>query len=176
MRKAIAVGVICLAASLAVTATVIFAQTQSRKPASVQLTPLNEKTGLWQTTETLKYTGLPPQIAAAVNPIPTFKSCLKPKDLSPSKWTTKEFGLKCSSLTVLKSTGTDLEAQGRGCDAGNGMTADGDGNFHVLDSEHVTGRIVVTFSGSTPFGNGPVHAHVHYTSKWIGATCPAGMN
>ena len=59
-------------------ATALLAQSQSRKPttdvgcraASAQLTPLNMKTGLWQTTMTGKYSGLPPQMAAAINPTP----------------------------------------------------------------------------------------------------------
>lgn len=193
MSKATARWMVCLAASFGLAATVLLAQSQSKRtvpnasatrssvtPASTQLTPLNAKTGLWQTTTKLNYTGLSPQqaqMAAAINPTMTYKSCLKPKDLNPNQWTTKGFGLKCSSMTVTKSTGTDLQAQGKGCDVGDGMTADGSGNFHVSsDSEHVTGSIDVTFSGSTPFGNGPLHWTANYTSNWVGSTCPANMD
>jgi hypothetical protein len=159
MRKAIALGVIGLAASLA------FAATE-------KLQPLNVKTGLWQTTMTAKYTGLPPQMAAAVNPTMTYKGCIKPKDLSTNEWVT---GFKCSSWTVLKSTGTDMEAEGKACAVGNGMTADGHGKFHALDSEHLTGTIDADFTGFT--GNGStVHLHADYTSNWLGATCPADVN
>ena len=190
MRKAIGVMVICLAASLAFATTLLLAQSQSGKPAqdasathtkakvpSAPIAPPNVNTGLWQTTVTAKYTGLPPQIAAAINPTMTSKGCVKPKDLTSDAWTNGLAGLKCSSVTVLKSTGTDMDVQGKGCNAGNGMTAEGHGKFHVLDSEHVTGTMDVTFSGSTPFGgNGPVHMLANYDSKWIGATCPADMN
>jgi len=132
---------------------------------------LNVKTGLWQTTVTAKYTGLPPKMAAAVKPTMTYKGCIKPKDLSTSQWVT---GFKCSSWTVLKSTGTDVEAVGKACEMGNGMTADGHGKFHAQDSEHLTGVIDGDFTGFT--GNGSkVHLHANYTSKWLGATCPADM-
>ncbi len=53
MRKATAGGVICLAASLTFAATVLLAQSQPGKNAHI--TPLNLKTGLWQTTMTGKY-------------------------------------------------------------------------------------------------------------------------
>jgi hypothetical protein len=85
-------------------------------------------------------------------------------------------GLHCSSVTVLDSTATDTDVQATGCSAGNGMTAEGRGKFHLLDSGDVTGSMDVTFSGSTPFGgNGAVHMHSDFTSKWIGATCPADL-
>lgn len=156
MRKAIAVGVICLAACLA------FAQ-------AGKLQPLNVKTGLWETTQTVKLTGLPPQIAAAINPTVTYKSCVKPKDLSTNAWANEGSGLKCSSWNVLKSTGTDMEVQASGCEGGYGMTGGGHGNIHVQDSEHVTGSIDYTVTG-----NGlAVQGHGTHTSKWIGATCPA---
>ncbi len=167
MRKGIALGVTALMASLA------FATEQ-------KLEPLNLKTGLWQSTTKWKYTGLPPQmaqIAEAAKPTRPAKLCLKPEDLNPDKWTTKGLGLNCSSITVLKSTGTDLEVGAKGCDAGNGMTADGHGEFHVLDSEHVTGSIDATFTGNMPFptNGSAVHMHIDYTHKWLGGTCPAGM-
>ncbi|HKV61827.1 MAG TPA: DUF3617 family protein [Candidatus Acidoferrum sp.] len=188
MKKAIGVAVICLAASVAFAATVLLAQSQSKTPAqdasathtnakvaSVQITPLNAKTGLWQTTMNAKYSGLPPQMAAALNPTMTYKSCLKPKDLSSSTWAKEALGLKCSSLTVLKSTGTDEDLQGKGCDVGHGMTAEGHGKFHLLDSEDLMGSMEVTFTGF-PGSGSTVRMHSDYTSKWIGATCPADMN
>ena len=74
MRKAIAVAVICLAASLAT--------------AAGDTHPLNVKTGLWQMTEIITWTGLPPQYAAMMkNGQPrTYKSCVKEKDLSSNPW------------------------------------------------------------------------------------------
>jgi hypothetical protein len=171
-----AVGVIGLAASLAFAATALLAQSKSAKPPAVQLTPLKLRTGLWQTTTQINYTGLPPQMAAAMNTKSTYKTCLKPKDLSPDQWTTRQLSdLKCSSLTVLKSTGTDLEVQGKGCNVGNGVTGEGHGGFQVQDSEHVTGSLDATLTGNTPLGSGTWHAHSNYTYKWLGATCPANI-
>jgi hypothetical protein len=159
MRKAVAIGVIGLVASLALAAT-------------ETLKPLNLETGLWQTTTTVKYTGLPPQMAAAVNRTMTYKGCITPKDLSKNEWVT---GFKCSSWNVLKSTGTDMEAEGKSCDAGSGTTADGHGMFHALDSKHLTGALDADFTGT--IGNGsPVHLHAEYTSNWLSATCPADVH
>lgn len=53
MTKAIAVAVMCLAGSL------VFAQAGN-------LSPLKVKTGLWQMSETVTWTGLPPQLAATM--------------------------------------------------------------------------------------------------------------
>jgi uncharacterized protein DUF3617 len=184
MRKTTVGWMVCLAA-LGFAATVLLAQSQSRKPttdaakaASAQLTPLNMKTGVWQTTMTGKYSGLPPQMAAAINPTPhAYKSCVKPEQLSKDQWAKGLAGYKCSSMTVLKSTGTDVDVQATGCDVSNGMTAGGHGKFHMVDSGHLTGSMDVTFSGNTPFGDsGSVHMHADYTSNWIGASCPADMN
>ena len=159
MRKAIALGVICLAASLAFAATEV-------------LQPLNVKTGLWETTQTVKLTGLPPQMAAALNPTMTYKSCVKQKDLNTNAWVNEKAAVKCSSWTVLKSTGSDMELEGNGCGLGNGMTASGRGNIHVADSEHITAVIDYTVTGSGM----AIQGHATHTSKWIGATCPADLN
>ena len=61
--------------------------------------------------------------------------------------------------------GTDVDVQATGCDVSNGMTAEGHGKFHMVDSGHLTGSMDVTFSGNTPFGeSGPVQMHADYTS------------
>lgn len=185
MRKTTVGWMVCLAASFGLAATALLAQSQSGKPttdaakaASAQLTPLNMKTGVWQTTMAGKYTGLPPQIASAITPAPhSYKSCVTPEQLSKNEWAKGLAGYKCSSMTVLKSTGTDVDVQAKGCEAGNGMTADGHGKFHMVDSGHLTGTMDVTFNGNTPFGNnGSVHMHADYTSNWIGASCPANLD
>ena len=154
MRKGTAAGVICFAVSLAGVAT-------------EKIQPLNAKTGLWQTTQTVKLTGLPPQMAAAINPTVTYKGCVKPEDLGTAAWANGGSRLKCSSWTVLKSTGTDMEVQGDGCELGYGMTASGHGSFHLQESEHLTGSIDYAVTG-----NGQaLQGHASYTSKWIGAAC-----
>jgi hypothetical protein len=197
MRKAMVAGMICLV-SVVLAAMVLLAQSQSTKPATdasatntnakalaAQMTPLNMNTGLWQTTLTGKYMGLPPemaQMAAAMGPTMTYKVCVKAEELTRNEWAKELVGLKCSSVTVLSSTTKDVDVQGKGCNAGNGITADGRGTFELQGSNHLTGTMDVTFNGNpfagTPFaGNSssPVHMHADYTSNWIGATCPADM-
>lgn len=164
MRKAMAVGVICLAASQVFAGRVLLAQ------STPQIIPLNMHTGAWQTTITAKYIGLPPQLAAAMSPTSTYQTCVKPEDLSRETWAKSVVG-KCSSVTVLKSTGTDTDVEAKQCDAGNGMTAEGHGTFHLADSSHLSGSMDVTLSGNPFGGTDPLRVHTNYTSKWIGATC-----
>jgi len=157
MKKAIAAALLCLAASLAYS-------------AAGNMQPLNVKTGLWQMTETVTWTGLPPQMASAMNNGRTikYKSCVKTKDLSSNPWADGS-GEKCA-WTVLNSTGTDMEVRGTSCNLGKdyGMTAEVHGKVHVLDSENGTGSFAVTLTGNGQTMNGDAS----YTGKWIGASCP----
>lgn len=168
MRKALAVGVICLASSLA------FAVTQ---------TPLKVKPGLWQIDMAVNYSGLPPNIQAMLDQMTaqqrhamglgattTHKTCITEKQLN-TQWVQGDENCK---WTVLKSTSSDLDVQGTGCRAGKneGMNTNVEVKIHVFDSEHVQG----TMHG-TGFGNG-LHTTLDgkYMGKWIGATCHADMN
>jgi len=105
MRKAIAVVGLCFAASLALT-------------AAGNMQPLNVKTGLWQMTQSVTWTGLPPQLAAAMKngQIVRYKSCVKDKDLNGNPWANGS-GEKCV-WTVLNSNGTDMEVKGTSCEMG----------------------------------------------------------
>jgi len=158
MRKAITVGVICLGGFLA------FA-------AAADFHPLKVKTGLWQMTETVTWTGLPPQLAAAMRNGNTlkYKTCVKTTDLNTNPWTGGS-GEKCV-WTVLSSTGTDMEIKGTSCDLGKdyGMTSEVHGKIHVLDSENGTGSFAVSLTGNGQKMDG----HASYTGKWIGPSCPA---
>src|SRR5579863_8707739 len=158
MKKAMAVAMACLAASLAT--------------AAGDIRPLNAKTGLWQMTETVTWTGLPPQYAAMMKsgrPV-SYKSCIKEKDLGTNPWSPGS-GRKCN-WTVLKSTGTDMEVEAKGCQMGGNGTADVHGTVHVSDSENGTGAfsIVTTMNGQT------MNGHATYTGKWVSATCPNDMD
>ncbi|HWX54187.1 MAG TPA: DUF3617 family protein [Verrucomicrobiae bacterium] len=166
MRKAIGVSLICLAASLAFATAVLAAQTPSKKA----VISLNAKTGLWQMTSTVKWTGLPPKMAASANQHPTIKyqSCVKPENLSSNPWADGS-GQKCS-WSVLSSTATDMEVKGNGCNLGKewGMTADMEGKIHLADSGHGTASFDITLTG-----NGQtMHGHANYTGTWIGPSCP----
>jgi hypothetical protein len=164
MRKMILFGGVVLCATVLLAAT--------------GLIPLKAKTGLWQMTEKVKWTGIPPElpppIAAAMNDGRTinYKSCVKPKDLSTNPWSNGSRD-NCH-WTAVSSTGTDMEVKGTGCDMGKdyNMTANIDGKIHVLDPEHGTGTFDITLTG-----NGmTMHGHADYTGKWVAPSCPAGMN
>jgi hypothetical protein len=133
--------------------------------------PLNVKTGLWQMTQTVTWTGLPPQYAAMMKngQSTKYKSCVKAKDLTTNPWS-EGSGEKCK-WTVSKSTGTDMEVRGTSCDFGDlpGMTAEIQGTIHAVDPENGTGTFTINLTG-----NGQtMHGHASYVGKWIGASCPA---
>jgi Protein of unknown function (DUF3617) len=165
MRKTLFVAVICLVASVFLAATGAF-------------TPLDVKTGLWEVTSTTKVdaTGLPPQMAqivAMMNAAPphTWKSCVTPKQLNTNPWANGS-DEKCT-WTVLNSTATDMEVKGTSCMMGRnqGMNSEGTIKIHALDSEHVQATLDGTLTG-----NGfTAKEHATMTGKWLGATCPAGM-
>jgi|SRR5579875_774045 len=161
MRKTIPLAVICLGASLA------FA-------TAANIQPLKVKTGLWQMTEKVTWTGLPPQYAALLqNAVREhYKSCVKATDLIKNPWANGS-GQRCT-WTVLHSNGTDMEVQGscRSENKGDDGSMQMQGKIHVVDSEHGTGStdVTLTWNGMTAKG------HATYTGKWIAATCPADMN
>lgn len=171
---------IVVCGAMALLATALLAQTNKRQresarppseAAALRLVPLNVKTGLWQLTRTMTWTGLPPQFAAAMNNghALQYKSCVKAKDLNSNPWADGS-GDICT-WKALHSNGTDMELHGRSCQLGKeyGLTAEILGKIHVIDSEDGTGSFDVTLTG-----NGQtMHGHASYTGKWIGATCPA---
>jgi Protein of unknown function (DUF3617) len=185
MRKTLALAVICLAGVAAFAAVGRGAQTQSHKPeqaasatqtkAKAALLPLNVSTGLWEMTQTVTWTGLPPQFAAALtNGMPMhYKSCVKQADLIKNPWANGSGAGDRCSWTVLSSTGTDMQVQGT-CSPGNGdgMSMQMHGKIHAIDSENGTGSVDVTLTGNGMNAKG----HATYTGKWIAATCPADVN
>ena len=159
MRRKLSVAVVCLLASVGSASTQTFQ-------------PLKAKTGSWQVTETVVWSGLPPQMAAIMKLAPaarTYKSCVTTSDLSTNPWAAGSDD-KCT-WTVLNSTGSDIEVRGASCDLGKnfGMTADVRGTIHVQDLEHGTGTMAITLTGNGQTING----NASYTGKWIGANCSA---
>lgn len=187
MRKTLMVSAGCLLTTVLLAAT-------------GKIQPLNVKAGLWQTTTTSTFGGLAggiaslppgeqaklaqmtPQQRAMVEAMmkkqygsgpqtTTFKHCVTEKDINNNApWGT---GTRCT-WNVLTSTGTDLEARGTSCDLGktDGLNSSVDVKIHVTDSENIK----ASMQGSAT-GNG--HSYTlngTYTSKWIGATCPAGTH
>ena len=159
MRKIALISVICSLTSL------VFA-------AAGDVQPLKAKTGVWQITQTIKWTGLTPQMAAMMKGMPpttTYKSCVKAKDLTTNPWADGS-GDKCT-WTVLHSDGTDMEVQGTSCDLGKefGMESDIHGKIHVSNPENGTGSMDITLRGNGQTMNGTAS----YTGKWVGESCPA---
>ena len=136
---------------------------------AASLQPLKVKTGLWQMVETVTWTGLPPQMAAAMGNGRThsYQSCVKPEDLSSNPWANGSH--ESCMWTVLNSTGTDMEVRGTSCDMGRGVAAELHGKIHVLDSENGTAAfdLLVNANGQT------MNGHASYVGKWIGSSCPA---
>ena len=136
---------------------------------SASLHPLNVKTGSWQIAQTMTWTGVPPQMSAAMPSGRTneYQTCVKTKDLSTNPWA--EGSHDSCTWTVLSSTGTDMEVKGNGCEMGKelGMAADVRGKIHVLDPQNGTGSFDITLTG-----NGlTITGHASYKGKWTGPTC-----
>lgn len=138
---------------------------------AASLQPLKVKTGLWKMTQTVQWTGLPPQLDAAMAHGRThdYQSCVKPKDLSTNPFAGGSDD-KCV-WTVVSSTGTDMEVRGTSCEMGSefGMTSEVHGTIHVVDAENGTGSfdIVMTHEGQKITG------HTTYKGKWVASSCPA---
>ena len=162
--------------------------------ASDTFQPLNVKTGLWETTMTSTATGqppLPPDLQAKLARMPpeqrakmeamlkdrfggtpqtrTYKNCITKEDLAKDPFSDPE--QKCA-WTILTSTGSELEARGSSCEAGKnyGMKTDVHVKMQTLDSEKVKGwgQIIMDGNGS------PTKMDFTLTSRWLGASCPAG--
>jgi hypothetical protein len=158
MRKSLIIIAIGSAASIVLAAT-------------AQMQPLSAKIGLWRMTKTIKWTDLPPQLAAMMKAAPattTYNSCVTTPDLNGNPWS-KGSGDNCT-WTVITSTSTDMELQGSGCSFGNNAESTGDvhGQIHLLDSENGTGSMTVnvTVNGQA------MHGVASYTGKWVSASCP----
>jgi hypothetical protein len=140
--------------------------------AAQQFQPLNVKTGLWQMTKKIAWTGLPPQMAGMMKKAPQttqYNSCVTKEGLRSNPWANGS-GDNCT-WTVVSSTSTDMEVTGTGCQLGanNGMTAQVHGQIHIVDSTDGTGSMTVTLTGNGQTATG----QASYTGKWISASCPA---
>jgi hypothetical protein len=134
------------------------------------LQPLKASLGQWQMTETVAWTGLPPEMAAMMGNGRThnYTSCVKAEDLRSNPWS-EGSNTKCK-WTTLSSTATDMDVKGTGCDIGmEGMMADVRGKIHLTDSKNGTGSFDISLSGNGQTLTG----HASYTGKWVGASCPA---
>ncbi len=174
MRSMIISAAVCLSAST------LFAQGK--------ITPLDVKTGLWQSTVSTAVSGslgVPPEIAAKMTPeqraraeammkqrdaegrrthTTTTKHCVTEKDLQTNPFAQKpEAAMKCVEH-VLRSNGHEVEVR-ESCAEGTSKS-DMHLTFHAVDSEHVTGKgdVTATMGGRT------MHSEMNMAMKWLG-TC-----
>jgi hypothetical protein len=152
-----------------ISAVVLLAVTEQR---------LKVKPGLWQIEQTMKYSGLPPQMqsmldrltpeqrkAMGVGGTLTRKQCVTEKQLNTS-WVDGDQNCK---WTILKSTESDLEVNGTACRAGTnqGWNSDVVVKIHVSDPEHLHGSMHGTATGqgidATLDGS--------YKGDWVAEAC-----
>ncbi|MGH9360170.1 MAG: DUF3617 domain-containing protein [Terriglobia bacterium] len=155
------------------------------------ITPLHVKTGLWETSMTSSASGqlaLPPEAVARLTPeqrtkleaamgamashapkADTSQHCVTQEELTKDPFTDKGQNRKwkCDE-TVIKSTGSEL-ALHEVCGEGTSKW-DAHISMQAVDSEHTKGAVLadITMGGRT------MHQNMNFTSKWIGASCPAG--
>lgn len=190
MKKMIVLGAVCFSA------TALLAQTQKKSPEQVpaaKMTPMNVKTGLWQSTSTITVNGslgLPPEVLAKMtdeqkaryqaamqaqsgghSSTHTNKGCLTQRDLTTDPFAQKDSSdehIQCHG-TLLSSTSTDIVLR---------ETCSGEASMaytmkiHAVDQEHATG----TGMGTATMGGHTMNSSVKFQSTWIGATCPADAN
>jgi hypothetical protein len=165
--------------------------------AGTNYQPLNVKTGLWQVTEVSTANGTPPitpamqaridkmtpeqrarmeeMLKSRLGGTPKttqYTKCVTAKDLNENPFTNGP-DEKCT-WTVVSSTGSDMEARGTACAAGEaqGLNTDVDIKLHAVNTETVNASVQGTASG-----NGhTIHIDNKLTGKWIAATCPAGTD
>jgi hypothetical protein len=173
MKKLIGFAAVC-----AIATAVLSAQTHQKNnrndgdratasPSALKITPLNVKTGLWQSTTTFAISG--GQLGNAARPnTETHKGCLTQQDLRKDPFAAKSMAdMKCHE-DLIRSTGSDAEVQVSCTDGTNS------GAFHIAihagDQEHVSGngQGTATFFGQT------MNSNVKFQSRWLQATCPAG--
>ncbi len=159
--------------------------------AQQKVTPLNVKTGQWQSTTTIAVTGsmgIPPEMEAKLTPeqrtrmqaamdssgsgqthTTNDKSCLKQEDLTrdPFNAGKNDEGMKCRE-NLVRSTSSDADVE-LTCTDPRGNTSEFRITFHAIDQEHVTG---------TGHGNVNMYGHTMKSdwkmqSQWLQASCPA---
>lgn len=162
--------------------------------AQEKVTPLNVKTGLWQSTTTIAVIGtlgLPPEMEAKLTPeqkarieaarshsaagqphTTTHKGCVKQEDLTrdPFNAGRNNEQMTCKE-NLVRSTSSDADVE-LTCSDPRGNTSDFRITFHAIDQEHVTG---------TGHGNVNMYGHTMKSdwkmqSQWIQASCPANLN
>ena len=192
MRRMIVLGAVFFSAAVLLAQTRKPGQTPEARSSAMKLTPMNVKTGLWQSTSTMTIVGglgLPPEVVARLTPeqkaryeaalqaqggghtrTTTSKGCLTQKDLTTDPFNQRhpDEKLQCHG-TVLNSTSSDVEIQ-ESCSGE--ATMNYTMKIHAVDQEHAVG----TGQGTATMGGHTMKSAVKFDSKWLGATCPAGVH
>jgi hypothetical protein len=146
---------------------------------AADITPLNLKPGLWETTTVQERSGMPsipPEALARMPPeqrarieamtankpaATTTQSCRLDKDLRPF---TNDSNKSCTQ-TVLTSTSTKQEVKME-CNM-NGNTGTGTATVEAKDSEHVNGLVTMHMGA-----NGrTMDMKITITAKWLSSDC-----
>jgi hypothetical protein len=156
--------------------------------AQSKFTPMDVKTGLWQSTSTLKMSGslgIPPDMASKMTPeqraryeaamtqyanqdqTNTSKSCVTKEDLSEDPFAQKDAGSTNCKEKLIRSTSSDAEIQ-QSCTGEDGSGSDIHMTLHAQDREHVNGKgqVVMTMGGRT------MKSDMTFQSKWLQESCP----
>ncbi len=154
---------------------------------SDKLQPLNVKTGLWQTTTTMKIKGQLPitpdmqarlaqmtpeqraRFEAAMSKMSsgtpttrTYKNCVTKEQLNTNPFSEKE-----CTWSTLSSTGSKLDAKGVCVMGKEDVKTNIAMHLDVADSEHVKGSGKVTMTG----GDRTMTNDFDITSKYVGSDC-----
>ena len=178
MRKSIGIAVV-----LSFTAAVLLAQEK--------VTPLNVKTGLWQSTTTITVSGglgISPEMEAQLTPEQraqmqaamsrsssgqphtiSDKGCLTQEDLTrdPFKAGKNDMDMKCQE-NLISSTSSDADVQ-LSCSDSKGNTSEFKITLHAVDNQHVTG----TGHGNVNMYGRTMQSEWSMKSQWVKASCPA---
>lgn len=148
--------------------------------------PLDVKQGQWETTTSMKMTGMPnipPEVLKQMPPEqrakleamiaaragkPTSTTTCMTKDKMQQAWNTGQEGLKSCTTNVITSTSSKQEIHVE-CNR-NGMKTSGTIKVEAVDSEHIRGT--VQMMAADPSNSRPgMNMDYSFTSKWVGAAC-----
>jgi hypothetical protein len=136
------------------------------KIAPLKITPMNVKTGLWQSTTTLQVSGDVSQPR-----IETQKGCIRQEDLTRNPFAPgkNDEGMRCTE-NLLRSNSSDAEVD-MSCKDDQGNSSEFHIAFHTLDQEHVTG----SGQGTARMSGHIMKSDWQFQSQWLQASCPVEM-
>lgn len=146
--------------------------------------PLNIKTGLWETTSTLKMSGDIPVPAGMLDKLTSAQRARfeeRTKANADARWHTStskacvtrenldkmDYGQGRPGCTYTIQTSTSTEAKGKYSCEDQGGTVTGTVDVQALDQEHMKGSTHGTLNGS----GHSMTIDSTFTSKWVGASC-----